>query len=295
MGTFFKTIAWFALWLAAVGATAQAETLRLLTWNVRNYNVCDRLVGRVYRTDYPKPETEKQALRATLRALNADVVALQEMGPSAFLQELQRDLKADGVDYPYAATVQGPDPDRCVSLLSRVPLAQVREHPVLPTATGESVARGLLEVEISTAGKVWTLFVVHLKSRRTTDPKDPDAAGQRRAEAQALWAVVKASARPDYVVAGDFNDNARSDAMRVFTGSERANAASRPRPLNATDSRDEIWTHYYAGGETYDRFDFLVCSPAMAARAAGGRAHVADAAQVLEASDHRPVWADFEF
>lgn len=295
MGALFKRTAVLALCLWALWGAAQAESVRVLTWNVRNYNLCDRLVDGVYRTAYPKPETEKTALRAVLRALNADVVALQEMGPASYLEELRRDLKAEGLDYPYAASVQGPDPDRCVSVLSRLPFAALRARGQLPMAGGEFVSRGLLEAEFSTGGKIWTLYVVHLKSRRTTDAKDPDAARQRLAEAQAVWAVVKNCARPDYVVAGDFNDNARSSSVRAFTGADRKAAAGRPRPLPATDGRGEIWTHYYASGETYDRFDFLLCSPALAARAVGGAARVGDAAGVLEASDHRPVWADFNF
>ena len=75
------------------------DALTVLTWNVENYVAEDRMVEGEYRTEYPKPEAAKAALRAALRALSPDVLALQEMGPEPYLAELQRDLAAEGKDF----------------------------------------------------------------------------------------------------------------------------------------------------------------------------------------------------
>lgn len=73
-----------------------AETLTLATYNVENYGPAKRVTEAGYRKDYPKPEAEKAALRTVLRGINADVLVLQEMGGAVYLEELRRDLKAEG-------------------------------------------------------------------------------------------------------------------------------------------------------------------------------------------------------
>ena len=59
---------------------AHAETLTIATYNIENYGPANRMTEAGFRKDYPKPEAEKQALRGVIRALNADVIVLQEMG-----------------------------------------------------------------------------------------------------------------------------------------------------------------------------------------------------------------------
>src|ERR1041385_3419850 len=77
----------------------RAETLTVATYNLENYGPADRVTEMGYRQDYPKPESEKRALRAVILALNADILVVQEMGPHPFLEELRRDLKNAGLDY----------------------------------------------------------------------------------------------------------------------------------------------------------------------------------------------------
>ena len=104
---FTLLVAWVAV-VSAVASTVAAPAVRSLTiatYNVENYTVADRLVEDVYRKDYPKPEAEKAALRRVIHQLDADVLALQEVGGDAFLSELRRDLLSEGLDYPYAAVV----------------------------------------------------------------------------------------------------------------------------------------------------------------------------------------------
>src|SRR5436190_20095185 len=92
----------------SVGPIA-AETLTVASYNIENYGPADRMTEAGFRKDYPKPEAEKQALRRVIRALNADVLALQEMGGQPYLDELRRDLKAEGLDYPHAALATAVD------------------------------------------------------------------------------------------------------------------------------------------------------------------------------------------
>src|SRR3954464_10987169 len=86
-----------------VCVAVEAETLTIATYNIENYGPADRMTEAGYRKDYPKPEAEKRALRTVIRGLGADVLVLQEMGGQPYLDELQRDLKTAGCDYPFAA------------------------------------------------------------------------------------------------------------------------------------------------------------------------------------------------
>ena len=74
-----------AINLGVFGSTAVASAaLTVATYNVENYLLADRLVEGVYREAYPKPETEKAGLRQVIKAINADILTVQEMGRSFF-------------------------------------------------------------------------------------------------------------------------------------------------------------------------------------------------------------------
>ncbi len=277
-----------------------AETVRVATYNLYNYLSMDRMVEGHWQEDYPKPETEKIALRAAIRAADADVLAVQEIGGPAYLEELQRDLKAEGLDYPHAAILMGPDETRHTAVLSRLPFARVITHDRLDfTFDGESeqVRRGLLEVGFETDGVPWTLFVVHLKSRWTIRRSDPLARKQRAGEAQACRDLIRRSF-PDpqadnYLIVGDFNDSRESAPLRRFlevSGRELA------QMVEAVDSRGEAWTFHYRKRDLYERVDFLLVSPALARRVVEGSAQIIDLMPATdEASDHRPVCVTLEF
>src|SRR6266700_1071495 len=106
------------LWLLLLVSAAQAETLKIATYNIENYGPADRMTEAGYRKEYPKPETEKRALRQVIRGVNADVLVLQEMGGQPYLEELRRDLKAEGLDYSHTALASATDADRHVAVLS---------------------------------------------------------------------------------------------------------------------------------------------------------------------------------
>ncbi len=283
---------WLGLFLCAA-SIAGAETLSIATYNVENYGPADRITEAGYRTDYPKPEAEKRALRSVIRALDADLLVLQEMGDAAHLEELRRDLQSDGLTYAYAALLVGKDADRHVALLSKRPLKRVTQHTDLSFAymgSRETVKRGLLEVVVATEGGDLTLFAVHLKSRFTDRPDDPLSATRRAGEATAVRDRVlqrfPAPATERFVILGDCNDDKTSKALAHLQERGKTTVAEL---LPATDSRGETWTHYYAKIESYSRVDHLLVSPLLRLAVKGGAARIYDGPGVKEASDHRPV------
>jgi exonuclease III len=56
-----------------------------------------------------------------------------------------------------------------------------------------------------------------------------------------------------------------------------------------------FWTHYYKKQDSYDRIDYIFSSPSMMNHFIEGTARVADQIRCLEGSDHRMIYADYEF
>jgi endonuclease/exonuclease/phosphatase family metal-dependent hydrolase len=278
---------------------ACAETLTVATYNIENYGLADRMTAEGFRKDYPKPEAEKLALRRVIRALHADVLALQEVGGQAFLDELRRDLGTEGLDYPHAALATAVDADRHVALLSKRPLQAVRTHDALEFSyfgRKERVKRGLLEATVATSAGEVTLFVLHLKSRFTERADDPLASIRRAGEATAIRDAVlqrfptPATAR--FIVLGDCNDGKTSRAVAHLAARGKTAVAVL---LAAADTRGEVWSHYYRREDSYSRVDQIFVSPGLRPAVNGGAARIHDGEGVLDASDHRPLIVTLNF
>jgi endonuclease/exonuclease/phosphatase family metal-dependent hydrolase len=278
---------------AGENAKAGEDRLVVATYNVRNYTITDRRAEAGFRPEYPKPEREKRALRAVIRQMRPDVLALQELGGPAFLEELRRDLASEGLAYPHGEAMLANDEARGLAVLSRVPLGTVVAHRDLRARrrgaeNEEPVRRGLLQVEVPTRAGAVTLFVVHLKSRLRVDKDDPQAEDQRVAEAQAVRDRVlrlfpePASAR--FIVLGDFNDLPGSRALQAVEARGKTRIASW---IDAADSRGHRWTHVYPSQGLYSRFDHVLVSARLTD--AVTRSWIADETNVAIASDHRPL------
>lgn len=284
--------AWAAAAAIAIVA-ARAETITIATYNVENYVRANRVTEAGYRQDYPKPESEKQAVRRVIHAVAADVLVLQEMGPQPYLDELRRDLRTEGSDYPHAALGVAADADRHVALLSRRPLAHVITHGELDFAYlggKERVKRGLLEATVRTVAGDVTIFALHLKSRFTERADDPASAIRRAGEAVAIRdQVLRRFPNPAasrFVILGDCNDGKASKTLSLLQKRGKTPVA---QLLPAADSRGEVWTHFFRREETYTRVDHVFVSPGLRGAVRGGAARIFDGPGTREASDHRPV------
>ena len=102
-----------------LGQASWAEALRVATYNLRNYLITDRVTESGWRPNYPKPEVEKAAIRKAIIEVDPDVILLQELGPEAFVKELQADLALEGLDYTFAYVGEGNDPVRHLGVLSK--------------------------------------------------------------------------------------------------------------------------------------------------------------------------------
>lgn len=292
-----------APWLVPTMAPAAAPTFRVATYNVENY--LDAPAG----TRPLKTPEARAKIREGLRAINADVVAFQEMGSTNALLELRTSLKAEGLDYPHWEHVTGWDTNIHVAVLSKFPITARRPH------TNESfllfgrrfrVNRGFAEVDIRVNDQYsFSLITTHLKSRRPVP--EADEAELREQEAILLREKIDAilEKRPDanLIVLGDFNDTKDTKSTRAIIGRGRnaltdtrpaeRNGDSLPNPNPRFEPRNVTWTHYYGKEDTYSRIDYLLLSRGMAKEWNKDESYILALPNWGLGSDHRPVVASF--
>lgn len=278
---------------------ATGAELTFATYNVENYTATNRMTTVGYRKDYPKSEKSKAALRRVIKRIAADVIVLQEMGPMPYLNELQRDLRSAGVDYPYLFLVEASDEIRHVAMLSKQLPLRVQAHTDLDFKYfegRETVKRGLLEAVFDTPSGEVTLWALHLKSRFEVREDDPESVKRRRGEATAIRNFIL-ERFPDpqtarFLIIGDFNDVKRSASVRYM---KKRGPLVISRLLSAKDSRGEHWTYHYQRTDTYSRVDHALVSPGLWNEVKGSEARIFDGPEVGTASDHRPLMVTLQF
>ncbi len=296
----------FAALALALGAwpLAAAETFRVATYNLQNY--LDQKTG----TRPLKTDAGKAKIRESLKAVRADVVAVQEMGTLSAFQELRRSLRTDGLDYPYWDFVEAYDTNIHVAVLSRFPIIARRPHTndtFLLMGRRLKVSRGAAEVDIQVnANYTFTLITTHLKSRRPVPVADQ--ADMRLEEAKILREIIDArlQANPqiNLIVLGDLNDTKDSPPVRTVIGRySKALVDTRPAEPNGDDAVSlrrgyapptVTWTHFYGKEDTYSRIDYILLSRGMAHEWLTNQTYVLRLPNWGVGSDHRPVVAAFE-
>ncbi|HKQ38418.1 MAG TPA: endonuclease/exonuclease/phosphatase family protein [Verrucomicrobiae bacterium] len=282
-----------ALLLCAL-AVDGADSFRVATWNLENY--LDGPAG----SRPAKSAESKGAIQATIRAMKADVLAVQEIGSTNALA----DLCAAG-EFRYREYVSGYDTNIHVAVLSRFPVLACRHHTsdsYLLFGRKHRVSRGFAEVTIQASPDyTFTLFAAHLKSRRPVP--EGDEAAMREQEALILRAkvdaVLRANADANVIVLGDFNDVQDAKSTRALIGRGRFSLIdTRPaeRPCYGESSlgpRNVTWTYFYQQEDTYQRVDYALLSSGMAREWKAQESYVLAQANWGAASDHRPIVVSF--
>jgi endonuclease/exonuclease/phosphatase family metal-dependent hydrolase len=213
--------------------------IRLASYNLENlFDTKDDpvLTGPNDDLDDAKPEAQKRALAATIRAVNADVLALQEVESLEALAEF-RDQCLEGQGYNYIESIDAGD-ERGIeqAVLSRFPVKDVKnwlafelegEHtekdgnrPNPWFGKTFTFHRSPLRVTVEVpadkaAGKPYdlTLFVVHHKSARNFNY-------WREAEARGVLRLVeeftKDAPNANIAVLGDFNAETQDDSLQIY-------------------------------------------------------------------------------
>ncbi|MEO8705630.1 MAG: endonuclease/exonuclease/phosphatase family protein [Kofleriaceae bacterium] len=217
--------------VVAIGCTHRADfgepvdaargNYRVATFNVRRYfdTVCAS--GACGSGEYEElPSQQAFDARATqladaLRALDADVVSLQELETQACLDAILARLP----ELPYGVLGEiGSTASVDVAVISKTPITLVVNHRAtepleLPDGTVTTFSRELLEVHVRDGAVA--IFATHFKSKSNDDP------ARRLAEAQHASRIVNELAAREpatlVVLAGDLNDTPESPPLAALT------------------------------------------------------------------------------
>ncbi len=291
--------------LATPCPSAFAEIIHVAAYNVETY-----LDQPTESRTQAKSAEARAKIRESIKAMNPDVIALEEMGGTNALQELRASLRADGQDFPYWEHIQGFDTNIHVAVLSKLPILARRPHTnelFLLDGRRFQVKRGFAEVDLQAATNfTFTLLAAHLKSRLAAP--DADEAEERLGEARVLRGIIDArlAREPDarLIVLGDFNDTKDSAPIRELIGrGKRKLFDTRPAERNGDtarreppyyEPRDVAWTYFYGKDDTYDRIDYILLSPGLKRNWLANETFIPFVANWGIGSDHRPVVAGFQ-
>lgn len=287
--------------------------LRVGTYNLHNFRDADRFSkdGK-FQYRRPKSEASKEALYRTILKVQPDVLAVQEIGGNAWLEEMAQALAERGLAFPYRELLEAYDRYNRVAILSRVPFSKTIKIEVR-----KKLMRGLLGIGIPVAdGQIFYVYTTHLKSKISNDPDDPDAGGKRGREAVLIRRLIEYDVRDEktaekipsvwnigvpaslkkngppalFALMGDFNDNPGTPALAPLEAATFATAL----PAKASDGGSVTFvnTRY----NYYNTFDRIFVSPAVYKKFyVPLSAKIADFPWAGTASDHRLVYADFDF
>lgn len=271
------------------------ESIRIATYNLKNYLVMDRLVEGQWTKNYPKPEAEKSIIQKNILEVRPDILVIQEIGGKDFLNELKNDLNDLGLGYAYSFLMKGSDPIRHTAIMSQLKPLYVKKHRDLSYRyfeRNDTVKRGMHEIGFMHEIR-FTLFSVHLKSRYTSDKRDPLSAQWRLLEAESCRnRIIERLDHADilhYIIAGNFNDNPNSAPMRRFYKKGKRLIG---KHLIGMDRRGESWTHFYNKEKVYSMVDGFVLPPSLIPLVPSGFASIMDGADFYQGSDHRLVYFD---
>ena len=284
--------------------SAAAETFRIAAYNVENY-----LDVPTESRPFVKTAEAKAKIRESIKAINPDVLALEEMGTTNALLELCDSLKAEGCDFPFWEHIQAYDDSIHVAVLSKLPIVVRHPHTnenFLLDGKRFQVKRGFSEVEIQAATNfTFTLIGAHLKSKLASANADEGA--QRLEEAKILRGIIDARLAADpnakLIVLGDFNDVKSSDSTKAIVGTGKHRLFD-PRPAERNgdnlpnsnpryDPNNVTWTHYYGKEDSYSRIDYLLISPALKKFWRADETYIPTIPNWGVGSDHRPVVVGF--
>ncbi len=249
-----------------------------------------------YAGDENTPVKSRPALEAlakTIRAADADVLALEEVENRGILEQFNRVLLAD-LGYTDVVLFEGNDARGIdVALLTRLPVGPVTSHRHLRFKTNQGTdttfRRDLLRVRLEPPrAPPFDVFVAHFKSKEGGETGGLDI---RLAEARAARSIFDGilAREPEarFVVCGDFNDLIDSEPLKMMLGHGET-ALKTFHEDGATEPRITFTREPYRS-----MIDYILCSPAMA------KCYVPKSYRVIEApaetpgSDHNPVVVQF--
>ena len=281
---------------AALLSAAEPERLTFCSYNLKNWLTMDRFDQQTYKTlpSAPKPEDERVRVVKILAAIKPDILGVCEIGTADDLADLQKRLKAAGIDLPHTELAHGGDPVRRLALLSRLPIKARNSQTDLKYQLGDQTLpfqRGILDATIAITPTFDLHFVgVHLKSKR--EITEADQAQMRRNEARLLRkhldSIFTKEPGARILAYGDFNEHRNEPAISDIMGSPRTSDTAM-QDVWLKDVDGEVWTHFWDAADTYSRLDYCFASRLLRPHLDYRKCYIYSARDFDKASDHRPL------
>lgn len=290
---------WPAVFLFTAALTHAQESkpdgFVFCSYNVKNWLTMDRFDHEKKQTmpGEPKPEDEKVRVVKILAAIKPDVLGVCEIGTADDLADLQKRLKAAGIDLPYTEMAHGGDETRRLALLSRYEIVSRASQKDLTYKLGELTLpfqRGILDATVRFRPDFDVRFLgVHLKSKR--EIPEADQAAMRRAEARLLRkhmdSIFAAEPKARLLAYGDFNEHRNEPAIDTIMGDRQSDSAMLDVQLRDVDG--EVWTHFWDSADAYARLDYFFSSRLLRPHLDYRKSFIYSARDFDKASDHRPI------
>ncbi|MDH5637937.1 MAG: endonuclease/exonuclease/phosphatase family protein [Nitrospinota bacterium] len=208
-------------------------------------------------------ETAKKITAATIKAVDADIICLQEVESLDALDSFNsRYLGSKG--YAHRIVIDSHDPRRIdVAVLSRFPFSHINTHRHERNASGKAwlFSRDCLEVDVNVDNKTLSLYINHLKSMMGGRSQTKN---RRLEQANRVKDIINEWWKPggyegNFIVLGDMND---------YPGDHTSlkSLIDHPGLVNVVDRlpKSDRWTHYYAKKDDYSQLDYLLLSKSLA-------------------------------
>jgi endonuclease/exonuclease/phosphatase family metal-dependent hydrolase len=266
---------------------------------VASYNLLNLFddVDDPYRDDEgtpAKPRRQMELAAKSIQALNADVLAVEEVENRDYLQRFV-DVFLPTMGYEHVVLFEGNDRRGIdVGLLSRVPIGDVTSHRHLafpgPHTPKQRFNRDLLAATIvPPVGEPFEVWVVHLKSNAGgREEAEPIRLAEAREVRRLLDRELMQDSNARIIVTGDFNDTPQSQTLTTIVGASTGALWS----VNSEIADPSVVT--YNEGEYRSVIDFILCTPAMRARYVPGSLRIPQGSIATTGSDHNPISATFQ-
>jgi endonuclease/exonuclease/phosphatase family metal-dependent hydrolase len=240
-----------------------------------------------------------------IKRIDADVIALCEVGPEADVEALRLAVKAKGLDYPHKAVCKSAA-TQFVAVLSKFPLTNVlraipgrecydRELDDPEEETDTGVSKGL-RVTVKLAGQPVQLYVCHFISEREGYESDAQRVAQASIVRRHYLDDLRAGKH--VLVTGDLNAPRGSPALRRLRGRDDLFGDLIQTGHARYFANDDLrWTYVFKGKR--NQIDHVLPSFSLKAATTSISARTIAATETLpggkKASDHRPLIVRFRF
>jgi endonuclease/exonuclease/phosphatase family metal-dependent hydrolase len=192
-----------------------SKTLTIASYNVENLfdmrhdgTEYDIYVPGVWNlTSY---RTKLRNISFVISKINADIISLQEVESATVIKDLKKQLRRDGVSYPYDAFVKSSRQAIGLGLLSKYPVVNVLQYNV-------TNSRPVMRCDIAVGDDTISVFSVHFPAKRHPESRRITAANTARR------AIDSLAGRYEYYIVGDFNSDFDETVKSLSQGTDDTN------------------------------------------------------------------------